>query len=121
MPDPEQTKRKACRPARGDKGATHDGPPDCRPPVAPTEATPAPLQSLQMARGVAPVTPVAPWRTFDPVAHRADIARILGEAPDDDQLDAHVSDWADRQERAAIIEFDGERSRREAERLAEMR
>ena len=41
------------------------------------------------------------------------LARLTVSEPD-----AHVSDWYDRQERAAILEFDAGLERREAERRA---
>jgi hypothetical protein len=108
MPEPEEPKHNGCRPAVGDTRATHQVALDCRPSVAPAEATPEALQSVQMARAVARVARVAPWRVFDPIAHHEDTARILGEAPEDAQIDAHVSDWMDWQERAAILEYDRE-------------
>lgn len=58
--------------------------------------------------------PTVPASSAEPELGTPDtLARLTSSA-----YDAHVSDWTDRQERAAIIEFEGERYRREAEKLA---
>jgi hypothetical protein len=84
--------------------------------VAFSGATPPLQQTLGNAVIVAPIALVAlkSQQTMDDFF--AAVARIIGREPV--ERDAHVSDWYDWEERAAIMEYDGGLSRADAERSA---
>lgn len=65
-------------------------------------------------------SPFSPLGKFEEVEFSTAnlLVRVLGGGSVQSQHDAHVSAWCDFIERSSIIEFDGERPRAEAEKVA---
>lgn len=106
-----------CRPMRGDTGATHSAPKTVALLSPHDGATPKLQQTLQNGCTVAPVAPVAPLRPKSVEGFMHAVANITGRSS---AQTAHIERYVTWCERAAIIEFEAEKTRRDAERAATM-